>query len=316
MAGAHRRVDECYRSKARKPDDFDAFWADVTARAARVELEPEVEPDPLRSDDEVEVFQVFYDSIDHVRIGAWYCVPAGERGPLPAILIVPGYQSDPGIPKEWARRGYAALSVGPRGKLRSRAQFDPGYPGLLTHGIVDRNVYSYRGFYVDAWRGVDFLLSRDEVDSDRIGVRGGSQGGGLTLCTAAMRGEIRAAAAGAPFLTGFMDAIELTSTYPYQEINDYLRLHPSSRERVERTLNYFDCINFADRITCPIIVNIGLQDNVCPPETGFALFRKIASEEKRLYAYDGEGHNAGGHEHAAVEAGFFARHLGQGETDG
>ena len=132
------------------------------------------------------------------------------------------------------------------------------------------------------------------MDSDRIGVRGGSQGGGLTLCTAAMRGEIRAAAAGAPYLTGFMDAIELTSTYPYQEINDYLRLHPSSRERVERTLNYFDCINFADGITCPIIVNIGLQDNVCPPETGYALFRGIASQDKRLYAYDGEGHNAGG----------------------
>ena len=305
-------VDGDYQSKARKPDDFDAFWDDVKAQVGRVELNPEVEPEPTRSDDEVEVFQAFYDSIDNVRIAAWYCVPRGERGPLPAIMVVPGYQSDPGIPKEWARRGYAVLGVAPRGKLRSKGQFDPGYPGLLTYGIVDRNVYSYRGFYVDAWRGVDFLLSRDEVDSGRIGVRGGSQGGGLTLCTAAMRDEIRAAAAGAPYLTGFMDAIELTSTYPYQEINDYLRFHPSSRERVERTLNYFDCINFADGITCPIIVNIGLQDNVCPPETGYALFREIASQDKRLYAYDGEGHSAGGHEHGAIESDFFARHLGQG----
>ena len=305
-------VDGDYQSKARKPDDFDAFWDDVKAQVGRVELNPEVEPEPTRSDDEVEVFQAFYDSIDNVRIAAWYCVPRGERGPLPAIMVVPGYQSDPGIPKEWTRRGYAVLGVAPRGKLRSKGQFDPGYPGLLTYGIVDRNVYSYRGFYVDAWRGVDFLLSRDEVDSGRIGVRGGSQGGGLTLCTAAMRDEIRAAAAGAPYLTGFMDAIELTSTYPYQEINDYLRFHPSSRERVERTLNYFDCINFADGITCPIIVNIGLQDNVCPPETGYALFREIASQDKRLYAYDGEGHSAGGHEHGAIESDFFARHLGQG----
>ena len=309
-------VDENYQSKARKPDDFDAFWDDVKAQVGRVELNPEVEPEPTRSDDEVEVFQAFYDSIDSVRIAAWYCVPRGERGPLPAIMVVPGYQSDPGIPKEWARRGYAVLGVAPRGKLRSKGQFDPGYPGLLTYGIVDRNVYSYRGFYVDAWRGVDFLLSRDEVDSGRIGVRGGSQGGGLTLCTAAMRDEIRAAAAGAPYLTGFMDAIELTSTYPYQEINDYLRLHPSSRERVERTLNYFDCINFADGITCPIIVNIGLQDNVCPPETGYALFRGIASQDKRLYAYDGEGHNAGGHRHGEIESDFLARHLDQGESRG
>ena len=302
-------VDENYRSEARKPEDFDAFWDDVKAQAERVDLNPEVVAEPMRSDEEVEVYQAFYDSLDNVRVAAWYCLPKGATGPLPAIILVPGYQSDPAIPKEWARRGYAALGAAPRGKLRSNAQFNPGYPGLLTYGMVDRNVYSYRGFYTDAWRAVDFLLSRDEVNSDRIGVAGSSQGGGLTLCTAAMRAEIKAASAGAPYLTGFMDSIELTSTYPYQEINDYLRLHPSRRERVERTLNYFDCVNFADKITCPIIVNIGLQDNVCPPETGYALFDRIASDDKRLYAYDGQGHSAGRDEHDPIIVEFFNRHL-------
>ena len=302
-------VDENYRSKARKPEDFDAFWDDVKTQVERVDLNPEVVAEPMRSDEEVEVYQASYNSLDNVRVAAWYCLPKGATGPLPAIILVPGYQSDPAIPKEWARRGYAALGAAPRGKLRSNAQFNPGYPGLLTYGMVDRNVYSYRGFYTDAWRAVDFLLSRNEVDSDRIGVTGSSQGGGLTLCTAAMRSEIKAAAAGAPYLTGFMDSIELTSTYPYQEINDYLRLHPSRRERVERTLNYFDCVNFADEITCPIIVNIGLQDNVCPPETGYALFDRIASEDKRLYAYDGQGHSAGRDEHEPIIVEFFNRHL-------
>lgn len=309
-------VDENYRSKTRKPGDFDEFWDDVKAQVARVDLDPEVAPDPLRSDDDVEVFQVFYNSLDNVRVAAWYCLPRDARGPLPAILAVPGYQSDPPIPKEWARRGYAALGAAPRGKLRSNAQFNPGYPGLLTYGMVDRNVYSYRGFYVDAWRGVDFLLSRDEVDSGRIGVTGSSQGGGLTICTAAMRDEIKAAAAGAPYLTGFMDSIELTSAYPYQEINDYLRLHPERRERVERTLNYFDCVNFADSITCPIIVNIGLQDNVCPPETGYALFERIASEDKRMYAYDGQGHSAGRDEHDPIINAFFDKHLAREGSNG
>lgn len=310
------RVDENYRSKARKPDDFDAFWDDVKAQVERIDLNPQVEDEPMRSDDEVDVYQAFYDSLDGVRVAAWYCVPKGAKGPLPAIMLVPGYQSDPAIPKEWARRGYAALGAAPRGKLRSNGQFNPGYPGLLTYGIVDRNVYSYRGFYTDAWRGVDFLLSRAEVDSGRIGVAGSSQGGGLTLCAAAMRDEIKAASAGAPYLTGFMDSIELTSTYPYQEINDYLRLHPESRERVERTLNYFDCVNFADKITCPIIVNIGLQDNVCPPETGYALFDKIVSEDKRLYAYDGQGHSAGRDEHNSIIVEFFERNLVREASNG
>jgi cephalosporin-C deacetylase len=199
--------------------------------------------------------------------------------------------------------------VNPRGKVRSRTQFDPGYPGLLTYGIVDRNTYSYRGFFVDAWRSVDFLLSREEVDNSRIGAVGGSQGGGLTITTSAMRKEIRAASVGAPYLCGYMDSIELTHTYPYQEINDYLRTYPERKEDVAKTLAYFDAISFADRIKCPIIVNVGLQDNVCPPETGYALFDLIGSKDKKFYEYDGHGHESGRYIHGAVIDEFFNKHL-------
>jgi cephalosporin-C deacetylase len=300
---------EDYRSRVAKPDDFDAYWADVLRQAAAVPLAPEVVPDPLRTSDDVEVFQVFYTSIDHVRIAAWYCRPARRDARTPAVMLLPGYQMDPPIPKEWARKGYLALSVAPRGKLRSNRQFNPGYPNLLTHDIVDRHTYAYRGFYVDAWRGIDFLLSRPEVEPARVGVVGSSQGGGLVITTAAMRPEVRAASAGCPYLCGFMDAIELTHTYPYEEINDYLRQHPDRRADVAATLAYFDGLNFADRIRCPIIVNIGRQDNICPPETGHALFARIGAADKRLYAYDGHAHDAGRAQHGAVVDRFFAQHL-------
>ena len=299
-----------YRSQVRKPKDFDRFWDDVQHQATAIPLDAEIIPEPLRTSEDIEVFQVFYTSIDHVRIAAWYCRPTQRERRTPALLFSPGYQMDPPIPKEWARRGYSVLSVAPRGKLRSKAQFNPGYPNLLTTNIVDRHTYAYRGFYVDAWRGIDFLLSQTEVDPARIGVMGSSQGGGLTITTAAMRPEVRATSAGAPYLCGFIDAIALTHTYPYEEINDYLRLHPESRQAVEDTLAYFDGINFADRITCPIIMNLGLQDNVCPPETGYVLFDRLGSADKQLYTYDGHGHDAGRQQHGAIMAQFFAHHLG------
>jgi len=303
----HVPVD--YQSSVQKPEDFDAFWDAVLHQVAAIPLNPEIIPDPLRTSEEVEVFQVFYTSLEHVRIAAWYCRPIRRAERTPAMLLLPGYQADPPIPKEWARKGYCAPYVAPRGKLRSNRQFNPGYPNLLTYNIVDRHTYAYRGFYVDAWRGIDFLLSRPEVDPTRIGVTGSSQGGGLTITTAAMRSEIRAAAAGAPYLCGYLDAIELTHTYPYEEINDFLRLHPESRHAVEETVAYFDGINFADKITCPIIVNIGLQDNVCPPETGYALFNRIRATAKQLYTYDGHGHDAGRYKHEAIVDQFFAQQL-------
>ena len=298
-----------YRTRVTKPEDFDAFWDDVLRQASDIPLEAELIPDPLRTSNDVEVFQAFYTSLEHVRIAAWYCRPTRRAPRTPAIMFLPGYQMDPPIPKEWARKGYIALSVAPRGKLRSNRQFNPGYPNLLTHNIVDRHTYAYRGFYVDTWRGIDFLLSRPEVDAARLGVTGSSQGGGLTITTAAMRREVRAAAAGAPYLVGYMDAIELTHTYPYDEINDYLRLHPERRRDVEATVAYFDGINFAGRIACPTIVNIGLQDNVCPPETGYALFDRIGAKDKHLYPYDGHGHDAGRVRHGAIVDRFFAQHL-------
>lgn len=116
------------------------------------------------------------------------------------------------MPKGAAAQGYAAFGAAPRGKLRSNAQFNPGYPGLLTHNIIDRYTYGYKGVYVDGWRAIDFLLERPEVDGARIGVRGGSQGGALTLLAATMRPAIRAASAGAPYLAGVIDAIQLTNS--------------------------------------------------------------------------------------------------------
>ena len=304
-----RRSPERYATKVQKPKDFDEFWDGVQEEASRIPLEPQMALDPLRSSENTDVYQVFFNSLDWVRIVGWYCLPKERNGPLPGILQVPGYIMEPRIPKNWAKKGYAAFSVAPRGKLSSNRQFNPGYPGLLTYSVVDRNSYSYRGFYVDACRALDFLAARDEVDPERIGVTGHSQGGGLTIITAAMRPNIKAASAGAPYLCGFIDATELTHTYPYQEINDYLRLYPERQRAVEKTLAYFDGINFGDKVNCSIIVSIGLQDNVCPPETGYAVFNAIGSTDKRLYPYDGHGHDAHQTEHAGIIDKFFQEHL-------
>lgn len=303
------RNPAAYGTAVGKPTDFDAFWAAIETEARAIPLNATLTPVPLRSTAQVEVFAVHYDSLEHVRIAGWYCLPRHRPAPLPAMVVYPGYISEPTLPKAHAAKGYAAFGAAPRGKLRSNQQFNPGYPGLLAHNIIDRHTYGYKGFYVDAWRVIDFLCTRPEVDSSRIGIRGGSQGGALTLLTAAMRPQVAAASAGAPYLAGVIDAIELTHTYPYQEINDYLRLHPESRAAIAETWSYYDCHNFADKIRCPILVNIGLQDNVCPPETGYALFDRLASTEKKLYAYDGYAHDANSFTHEALVEAFFQEKL-------
>src|SRR5262249_42705997 len=146
----HRREPSEFETRIRRPDDFDAFWDALLALSGRRPLNAAATPDPLRSTPEVKVYAASYDSLDSVRIAGWYCLPRRHTGRPPAVILVPGYISEPKIPKGLAAAGYAAFSAAPRGKLLSCAQFNPGYPGLLTHNIIDRNTYSYRGFYADA----------------------------------------------------------------------------------------------------------------------------------------------------------------------
>lgn len=305
------RDPEKYRVTVPRPDDFDHFWAAVMDQLGRWPIDAEFIRDELRSSDRVDVYDVAYTSLDGVRISAWYACPRKEvvSPPYPGLLIVPGYISDPVIPKNWAELGYAALAVAPRGKVRSRSEVDANYPGLLVENSVDRFTYGYRAFYADACRAVDVVARRPEVDQGRIGVQGSSQGGALTIVLAALRNDlIVCGAAGAPYLCGFLDAARLTTSYPYHEITERLRAHPEERVAIEETLPYFDGLNFAPAITAPMLVYIGLEDDVCPPETGFAVHAALQCP-KELIATPHSAHDAGAHwVNARVEE-FLAEQL-------
>ncbi len=283
-----------------RPADFEEFWKGVMAQTARVPLDPEISADLLRSNRDVNVYQASYRSLGGLEIFAWYCVPAAGEGPFPAILHLPGYKSEPALRREWGAKGVATLSVAVRGKLRSNSEFNPGYPGLLTHGIEDRETYGYQGVIADCVRGVDFLLSRPEVDPGQIYACGSSQGGGLTLITAALRPEVRAGAAGYPFLCCFPESMDMLRSYPYDELTCYARAHPDRRDQMLETLRYYDVVNFVDWVTCPMVVGIALEDEVCPPETGMAAYRGL-SGPKELWLFPNSGHG-NAHEYPARES--------------
>jgi cephalosporin-C deacetylase len=280
---------EGFRTSVTCPEDFDEFWSKALAQLAQEPLEATATLDPLRSNDEVRVYQATYRSLDGLEIFGWYSLPAAGDGPFPAILVLPGYKSEPALRRDWGRKGVAVLSVAVRGKLPSSARFNPGYPGLLTSGIESRDTYSYRGVISDCSRGVDFLLSRPEIDSNRIFCCGSSQGGGLTLATAGIRPEIKAGVSGYPFLCCYPESMQMFRSYPYDELSCYVRAHPEQEAQMLETLRYFDGVNFATRIKCPMVVGIALEDEVCPPETSFAAYDRLAGD-RELWLFPESGH--------------------------
>jgi cephalosporin-C deacetylase len=188
------------------------------------------------------------------------------------------------------QQGYAVLTLYPRGQGESRAEWELEEATKLTYHPTDRDRYYYRGGYADCVRGIDFLTSREEVDGERIGMWGRSQGGGLTLVTASLDTRLKAGVAEEPFLCNYPVAIEVGKKRPYVELSEYLSAHPSDREAVLATLDYFDPMSLAAWITCPVLVNIGMKDETCPFQTIIPVFEKIQSQ-KALMVYPELGHS-------------------------
>ena len=285
-----REALKTYRPDPPTPPDLRQFWRDTLAEASLAPLNPSLEQIdyPVAG---LRVCRAFYDGWKGARICAWFLARDGARA-QPTLVFYHGYSGSKGQVYDylgWALQGYTVIAVDVRGQAGDSS--DPGnYPGghvsgWMTSGITSPQTYYYRGAYVDCVRALDFAVAQPEVDPDRIGVLGVSQGGGLSLAVAALDPRPKLSMPEVPFLCHFRRALEVTNQNPYQELAVYVNRYPDREETVYRTLTYFDNLSLADRITCPVLMTVGLQDLVCPPSTVFAVYNRLSSSEKDLRVY-------------------------------
>ena len=270
---------------------LEAFWSETLSELGAVDADVTVEPAPTLSGREYTTSKISLTSWNDVRLRGWYSVPKdAPRGRLAAVLTVPGYSGSKLIPFHLVQAGYAVLTLFPRGQGESITEWDLEKATKLTYNLTDRDSYYYRGAYCDCVRGIDFLCSQDEIDPERIGMWGRSQGGGLTLTTACLDPRLKAGVAEEPFLCNYPVAIENVRTKPYVELSDYLEAHPEDREAALETLSWYDPMSLAHRITCPVLVNIGMKDETCPYRTIMPVFEKITCQ-KALMTYPDLAHS-------------------------
>ena len=93
-------------------------------------------------------------------------------GPFPAIYYAPKYQSVLEIiPQGTAnlqRSRYITFALAGRGQRNADTPYAAMFPGLLTDGIDQAASYIFRGIVADSVRGLQFLLTRRELDSRRV----------------------------------------------------------------------------------------------------------------------------------------------------
>ncbi len=276
-------------------DDFDEFWERSIAELNAVPPAFKTIEQPKMSDGNIRVFEISMRSHDQVRVRGWLEVPRQVSKPLPVVIRVPGYgQNMKPIGK---CDDMIVFSFNPRGHGNSQQDISGQPNNFWIRGLDNAESYYYRGSYLDCIRAVDFIASRPDVDQDKIAVWGGSQGGGFAFATAALDSRVDYCIADIPFLCDWRNYFRLSH---WPEMDNWIAEQPQrSWESTLRTLSYFDTMNLAERIHCPTLMSIGLQDGVCPPTTCFHTFNRI-SGEKNYRIYPNKRHGLGKEHYAWV----------------
>lgn len=279
-------VPEKISSPQDKQPDFDEFWDRTLAELAATAPDYRFTLLKEHSDNVRKAYRVDMKSLGGENISGLLYVPVAE-GKYPAMISYMGYGSDVWYSDPSSNPQMIEFLLCIRNQALNRK---PGEKDdWCARGIEDKDTYYYRGAFADAVRAVDLVCSLDKTDLTRVFANGESQGGALTLVAASLDPRVKAIAPSAPFLNDYKDYFVLAG-WPGDPIDAAAESKGISQEEMYRTLSYFDVKNFTDRIECPVLMAIGLQDPVCPPHTNFAGYNHIKGE-KSWVCYPLAGHN-------------------------
>jgi len=263
----------------KEPEDFREYWEQTLSKAADFPLSYTRERYKELCSEKVDCDIVKFMINDKQCVYAYLFTPVGAKaGTCPAVLCPPGA----GIktiryPKPfYAENGFIRLEMDIHGLdprisedvfAEMNAAFNSSENGYLENGIDSRDRYYMRHVYVAMIKAIDLLTSLPEWDGRNVAVQGASQGGGLSLVAAGLDKRITQCVVNHPALADMAAYAEpgRTGGYPH------MRKELLTPEHIE-TLSYYDAVNFARYVSCPVRMTWGYNDDVCTPTTSYAVW--------------------------------------------
>ncbi|MEU0883562.1 S9 family peptidase [Lentzea sp. NPDC005914] len=215
---------------------------------------------------------------DGYPVHGWLVLPDGE-GPHPVVLAVHG---GPFMYHSWgffdeaqvyASAGYAVVLPNPRGSAGYGQSHGQAVIGKF--GTVDVD---------DVLSLLDVALAREDTDSERVGVMGGSYGGFMTSWLSAHHGE-RFRAAWSERAVNAWDSFSGSSDIGYFFADAYCGPDPEAQRAMSP-------LTYAEKINLPFAVVHSEQDWRCPLEQAQRMFvaLKRRGVETEMLIFPGEGH--------------------------
>jgi dipeptidyl aminopeptidase/acylaminoacyl peptidase len=209
-----------------------------------------------------------------------YRAPAGEKPPL--MVISHGGPTGASSTlfdlhiQYWTSRGFAVLDVNYGGSTGYGREYRNRLNGQW--GVVDVD---------DCTNGALYLVRQGLVDEDRLAITGGSAGGYTTLCALTFRKTFKAGAShfGIGDLVTFVsDTHKFESRYLDKLVGPYPEKEELYRERSP--------IYHTERISCPMILFQGLEDEIVPPNQAEMMYSAVNAKGLPVayLSFEGEQH--------------------------
>jgi len=286
---------EAITSVLHKPDDFDQFWEQTRQQLSKVSPQYKVIFRPDLSTKYKKVYSVEMKSYENLLIRGWLVIPT-DGSKFPVHYRVPGYVVE--LKPNMDNDDYIAFDINVRGNGNSKDVVHINTDNYSTTNIQDKDKYIYRGVYMDCLRGLDFLYSHANlgIDTSKIFVEGGSQGGALAVVTAGLDKRVKVLTMQVPLYADIRDNYSISASYkeqvvPFKMFRQYKNRHPEfSWEQFYATFDYYDPQNFAPMVKCPVLMGIGLLDQFCPPRCSMALFNHLGSTNKEFVCVPNSTH--------------------------
>ena len=295
-----------YQGSNPRPDDFEQFWEsglqEMKAMDSNVELIPADFQTPT-----CECFHLYFTGVGGARVHAKLLRPKQVNTPHPAVLMFHGYTGNAGdwVDKlSYVAQGFTVAALDCRGQ-GGLSEDSGGVFGNTQHGHIIRGLDDalngtpekllFRQIFLDTAQLAKIIMDMPDVDANRVGVMGGSQGGALTVACAALEPGIKRAAPAFPFLSDYKRVWTMDQAKDaYRELKEFFRSFDPTHAREDEIfekLGYIDIQNLAPRIQAEVLWGIGLMDTICPPSSQFAAYNKISSNKSMViypdFAHEG-----------------------------
>ena len=276
------------------PTDFESFWDNAKNELAQIPLDQKMILLPERCTEKVNVYHVNIQNYGNSRLFGILCVPKA-MGKYPAILRVPGagvraYNGDVST----AEKGFITFEIGIHGipvTMDPSVYINLGQGALSNYwnyNMDNRDRFYYKRVYLGCVRANDFIASLPEYDGTHLGVKGGSQGGALSIVTAVLDPRVKYLAAFYPALsdvTGYLQG--RAGGWPHYFDKTNLAFN-NTNEKLS-TIAYYDVVNFARELKASGYYSWGFNDEACPPTSMYAAYNQIKAP-KQLYLALETGH--------------------------